>query len=54
MHHYECVVLCKDISLQGGNFVLDLYSLIYPKIQQRQVIVAIKIILFFKIFTVFY
>ena len=37
MHHYECVVLCKDISLQRGRFcVHQIFSLMYPKIQQRE------------------
>ena len=37
MHHYECIALCKDNSLQRGRFCTrSLASSIY--IQQRQVI----------------
>ena len=38
MHHYGCVGLCKDISLQRGRFCA---SLMYPKIQLRQVIMNV-------------
>ena len=41
MHHYMCVVPCKDISLQRGWFCVGSHSLLYPKIQQRQVIMNV-------------
>ena len=40
MHHYECVVLCKDISLQR-LILCQISSLMYPKIQRRQVIMNV-------------
>ena len=40
-HYYECVALCKDISLQRGRFCARSHSLVYPKIQRRQVIMNV-------------
>ena len=40
MHHYECVAPRKDSSLQGP-ILHQISSLMYPKIQRRQVIECI-------------
>jgi len=41
MSHYECIALCKHVSLQWGQFCARISSLVYPKIQRRQVIMNV-------------
>ena len=41
MHRYECVALCKDVSLPERPILRQISSLMYPKIQRRPVIMNV-------------